>query len=467
MSAGIVISAGPQADAAVVSWWLTVLQLVVGGVAAAGVFAGLGVMWKRRHVPTALVRRVARGTYMNAVLTESTRGVFQALDVLAPRLTPSAHNPTIAEIQDAWKKINDRGRVRVLTLDSRDCLEAGLELQGLGIPVRVSRRGLDSEGLSYHIFGLPGTTGTAIINHHHGRFDRPMRLVGKDPIKVFRNSFDELWQTANSLEAVIAEKIIERAPGTRQPAEIMRALASSGLDVAACSEIVRTHLAFRCSSSVVFVVGLPGSGKSRVRRMVAERLEQIGIETRQLTDYLYAYRDFLHSQIKLEPSRALGYEAYPGGAFAVLDETVLRPALQALDGAIRDNLKEPGVIVAEFARSDLVTALDQFDDIRMRCKVIYVHAPAPLRSARLSNRIEPPELSVEGHSLVVTPSDNHRLPSTVEHCLYAADDVARLEASPHWRDRILRIENDVDDGGAKINAKLDDFLAAVIAPYVL
>lgn len=446
------------------TWPLTILQTVASGVIVAGVLATLRVGWNRHRVPSALVRRVRRKTYLGSVLAESRRDHSQALDVLAPRLVPAADNRMIADIQTAWKQINQRDRVRVLTLDSRDCLEGGLELLRDGIQVRVSRRDLESEDLSYHVFGTPGRPGTAIVNHHDGAGDRPMLLNGKDPIKVFRKHFESVWKVASPLEAVIAEKITELAHESREPADVMQALNDTGLNLSPCIEKIRPHLAFRNSSSVVFVIGLPGSGKSRVRRILAERLDGMGIQTRELTDYLYAFRDFLHSQIKLEPDRR-GFEACPGGAFVVSEEAALKPALQALDGAVRDSLKESEVTLAEFARSDLSAALDQFDDIRICCRIIYVQAPAQLRSARLNKRIEPPELSVDGKSVTVTPSDNHRLPSTAERSLYANDDIEQLERSPHWRGRILRIDNDVDDGGIKINAKIDEFIAGLIGLY--
>ena len=465
MIAQILSAGSSHAGPGVTTWSLAVSQTVASGVILAGILAALRISWNRRHVPTALARRVGRKTYLGAVLAESKRDHFQALDVLAPRLTPAAGNRMIAEIQTAWKKINQRDRVRVLTLDSRDCLEGGLELLRDGIQVRISRRDLESEDLSYHVFGTPGTAEAAIVNHHHGDDDRPMRLRGKDPIKVLRKHFDAVWKTASPLEAVIAEKITEIAHGSREPAGIMQALTNTELNLAPCMEKVRPHLAFRNSSAVVFVIGLPGSGKSRVRRILAERLDEMGIQTRELTDYLYAFRDFLHSQIKLEPHRGAGFEAYPGGAFAVREEAALKPALQALNGAVRDSLKEAEVTVAEFARSDLTAAFDQFDDIRSRCRIIYVQAPAQLRSARLNKRIEPPELIVDGRSVTVTPSDNHRLPSTAERSLYTTDDIKQLERSPHWRGRILRIDNDLDDGGAKINVKIDEFMASVIDLY--
>jgi hypothetical protein len=454
----------PAGDATT-TWLLGLAGTVLGGITVATLVA-LAKWTRRRRVPTALVQKVRRKTYMGAVLAESKRTEVVALDVLAPRLTPAA-NPMIADIQAAWKQINDRGQVRVLTLETRDCLEGGLELLKEGINVRVARRDLDSDSLSYHLFGTRRSTDMAIVNHHLDSTDRPVRLNGIGPTQTFSKHFETIWAAASPLEAVIAEQILDKAHGCREPAEVWQALKDTRLNLESCVERVLWHLAFRSSSSVVFVVGLPGSGKSRVRRTLAERLEELGIQSRELTDYLYAFRDFLHGQIKLEPPRVDGFEAYPGGAFAVRDEAVLKPALQALEGAVRDSLKESEVTIAEFARSAHVAAFDQFNDIRLRCWILYVQAPAELRSARLSTRVEPPELSVEGRSVIVTPSDNHRLPSNAERSLYMNDDIEQLERSPHWRGRIIRIDNDLDDGGAKINAAIEDFKAKVIDPYRL
>jgi hypothetical protein len=242
------------------------------------------------------------------------------------------HGVRRADIQTAWRQINERGHVRVLTLDSRKCLEGGLELLRDGIAVRVARRDLDSEDLSYHVFGTPGSAETALVNHHQGTTDRPVRLNGQDPIKVFRKHFETIWKAASPLEAVIAEKTIENAPEPREPAEILQALNDTALNLGPCLDRVLPHLAFRNSSSVIFVVGLPGSGKSLARHLLAERLDGMGIQSREETDYVYAFRDFLHGLIKLEPCRAAGFEAYPGGGFAVRDEAALKPALQALEG---------------------------------------------------------------------------------------------------------------------------------------
>lgn len=123
-------------------------------------------------------------------------------------------------IQKSWKQIRARGKVRVVTLETRDCLEGGLELLEDGIEVRVARRDLDSDSLSYHLFGTPRSTVTAIVNHHQDSADRPVRLNGIGPTEVFRKHFETIWDAAAPLEAVVAEKISEKAGECRAPAVI-------------------------------------------------------------------------------------------------------------------------------------------------------------------------------------------------------------------------------------------------------
>ena len=101
-----------------------------------------------------------RPAYLSTVLAESRREDIVTLDVLAPRLQTASSGPLIEDIQVSWKRINDRGRVRVLTLDSDACIEGGAELLRGDIEVRVARRDLGAESLSFHLFetGRPEIT---------------------------------------------------------------------------------------------------------------------------------------------------------------------------------------------------------------------------------------------------------------------------------------------------------------------
>ena len=62
-------------------------------------------------------------------------------------------------------------------------------------------------------------------------------------------------------------------------------------------------------------------------------------------------------------------------------------------------------------------------------------------------------------------SDDHALPSAVCREIYQCDDIDRLTASSRWRNRVFRIDNEFDDGGAHIDATLPGFIEAVVKPY--
>jgi dephospho-CoA kinase len=436
--------------------------------------------WNRRHVPTAWKRSVRRESYLGAVLQASEAEDVASLDVLAPRLTPAAEiRHLIGAIQQAWGRINAApgGLVRVVTLDSEDCLKAGAELRARGIEVRVARLKLGAESLSYHIFYGPGRTcPTALVNHHRDGKDRPSRIEGTVPTQLHRAHFEEIWESASPFESVIAQRIIENAghsqgrPAGRLPARtaVLSALEDVrdrlGLD-AACIDRVVPHLAFRHGSQVIFVVGLPGSGKSFTRRRLAAWLKSMSISTGQVSDYPYAYRDFLHHLIRLEPNRGDGFEAHPGGAFRIRQESDMTPALHALAQSVLDRVNENEVTLVEFARADLVSALQEFEAIRTTSQVIYVSAPSALRAERIANRAEQPETLIDGASILLNLTDNHLLPSGVERDIYGVDDVDRLVASRDWRDRVTKIDNIGDDDGARIDAGLRAFIEKVTNDY--
>jgi hypothetical protein len=156
--------------------WGGITGSVISGVLVALVL-GLGrLLWHRARVPHALSRQVRRRSYLSAVYAASRQPGIRRLDVLAPRLSAAEENQGITRIQSAWELINQDGKVRVLTLDSEECLRAGAELLSRGIEVRIAHRGLNSESLTFHLFEMadPGQA-QAIINRHYQGVDRPGR----------------------------------------------------------------------------------------------------------------------------------------------------------------------------------------------------------------------------------------------------------------------------------------------------
>jgi len=451
--------------------WSAVPSAVVSGVLVAVILAAARLAWHRTQVPSVLSRRVRRRSYLGAVRAESRRPEVRRLDVFAPHLLPAKDNEVIAGIQYGWEQINGRERVRVLTLDLEDCLQAGAELLDRGIEVRVlpNARDLGCDGLTFHLFetSLPEEA-IAIVNHHQGNVDRPVRFKGVTPTEVFRGRFRAEWDKARPLETVIAERIRPRSASCQGRKQVLCSIEqaeATGLHLGAhTSEHILPHLAFRDSCAAVFIVGLPGSGKSYIRHRLAQQLASIRIEYGSLSDYPYAYLDLLRTVLKLSPPRGNGFRAYEGGAFAVQAEKALIPALQALHGEARDSSQAREVTLIEFARADLAAALQVFDDIRSRSRIIYVSAPAGLRQARLADRAVPPDVRVDGQTITLSLSDNHLLPTGVEQTLYASDDLDRIKTSAHWRDRIFEIENEFN-GSAHVDTKIREFIELVISPY--
>ena len=356
----------------------------------------------------------------------------------------------------------------MLTLDSDDCLQAGAELISRGIEVRVARRDLDSESLTFHLFDTaePARV-SAIVNRHHHGADKPGRITGAETVQPFRAHFEGQWAAARPLESVLAEKILPRS-GAHVGAEealrsFSRASAKLSLDTRS-AENIRPHLAFRDSGRVVFIVGQPGAGKSYIRSKLAARLRSMRLECQSLTDYPYAYLDLLRTVLRIDQPSRNGYKAYDGGAFIAKDEATLAPALRTLERAVRESLQDYEVTLVEFARAELVAALREFESVRCRSQVIHVSAPAGLRLARLSNRAMPPEINVVLDTITLNLSDNHLLPSLAEQTLYATDRIDVLKASPQWRNRIFEIDNGTD-GETRIESILDQFIQKVLNPY--
>lgn len=453
------------------TWWSAVASAVASGILVAAILGGARLAWHRTRVPSALSRRVRRRSYVGAVRAESGRPEVRRLDVYAPRLLPARDSKVIARIQAGWEQINNRGRVRVLTLDLEECLHAGAELLDRGIEVRVlpSARALGSESLTFHLFetALPEDS-MAIINHHHGDADRPVRFKGTAPTEVFRERFRNEWDHARPLESVIAERILPRSAGCQGRSSFQRSIdraETTGLHLGARStQQLLPHFAFQDSCAVVFVLGLPGSGKSYIRTRLGRQLGAMRIDHASLSDYPYAYLDLVRAVLKLSPTGQNGFRVHDGGAFAVMNEKSLLPALQELHAAVRDSVQEHQVTFVEFARADLPAALQVFDDIRSRSHIIYASAPAAVRQARLAHRAVPPELRLDGQMITLNLSDNHLLPATAERTLYASDSLDRLKTSANWRDRIFEIDNEYD-GAAHVDMRLAEFIETIMSPY--
>jgi dephospho-CoA kinase len=402
------------------------------------------------------------------ILAQSTKNTITSLDVLSPRFTPRFEDSQLTSLQDAWAAIQTRGRVRVIIGNTDAAITGGAELVGRDIEVRISPS-FSSENLSYHIFGGENIAST-VVNQQEDDKVQPALLDGVGPFDVFRHHFTATWESSDPLESVIAEQAILRAGSDADVTAVIHALRDRArlyrLDEGVRAAVAK-HAAFRHSSSIIFIVGLPGSGKSFTRRQLAKQLGLLRIQTQELTDYVFAYRDFLHGSIKLTPSRGMGFEPDQAGAFMVSEENYLQPALRSLASRVLYGVTSQEVTLVEFARSDILAALQEFgDESILRSQIIYVEAPQRLREERLRRRARPPELAVSSAvTITVTVSDDHRLPSAVQKSIYGLDDITALRTDPRWHGRVFTIVND-QDYSPQLEVAITEFIARVASPYM-
>jgi hypothetical protein len=314
-----------------------------------------------------------------------------------------------------------------------------------GIEVRVNRS-LNTGDLSLHIFS-GGSYHVVINNRDRGGRDRPGQLTGLSPTQVFQSHFDQLWESAAPLESVLAEQVLAEL----KPGDDAEAIARQMIDFRAkyrlepkVEEAVLRHVAFRHAATVIFVTGLPGAGKSMIRRQLAKKLTGLRLQVDELNDYVYAFRDFIAQAINLDDARRKNFTAYAGGAFQVEDEHDLEPALQELSRKVWASRDRTPISLVEFARSDLVASLQIFgEEVLAKAHVIHVQASEAARSLRLTKRAQPPRVTIKEQEIVIRPSDDHQLPSTAAKSLYGSERFTHLQSLKEFAGRIHQIDNEV------------------------
>lgn len=161
-----------------------------------------------------------------------------------------------------------------------------------------------------------------------------------------------------------------------------------------------------------------------------------------------------------------GFSPAPGGAFLVKDEKALLPALQALAHDVRQPGPDTEVTLVEFARSDLQAAIRQFDDLRHHAYIVHLNAPSRLRADRIRRRALPPESAIGDQTITLHLSDDHLLPRGAERSLYQRDNLTQMLTERKWKDRIVEIQNDRDDGGSQMAAGIRVLVDRVVDQYM-
>lgn len=144
----------------------------------------------------------------------------------------------------------------------------------------------------------------------------------------------------------------------------------------------------------LFVLGLPGSGKSTIARYIVgyiQRNHPEWIATR-FNDYDILHDMFLHHQTQ----KYFSPTAHKG--FRVKDESVYNSALKQLQQAIESgNYPEDELIVIEFARSDYISAFRNFSPAFLQdAFFLFLDVSVDMGMKRVKNRVKHPR-STDDH----------------------------------------------------------------------
>jgi len=137
----------------------------------------------------------------------------------------------------------------------------------------------------------------------------------------------------------------------------------------------------------LFVLGLPGSGKSTVTRHISNYARDRQWSTTHFSDYAILYEMF-------QEDKKRQFKPAEFGGFDVLDLTVFDIALKKLEQEVNRHIsstKSEELLLIEFARNDYQKAFHQFsDEFLQDAYFLYLNADLEICKQRIRGRITDP-----------------------------------------------------------------------------
>jgi len=161
------------------------------------------------------------------------------------------------------------------------------------------------------------------------------------------------------------------------------------LDVSLCFKLfLKDHQEVCGMTRILFLLGLPGSGKSTVARKIKEKYTNLSIQ--HISDYDILYTLF---QKDME-SKGGKFVPTKYGGFDVLDFSILDLALQKMERRVVEFIyttKKAELIMIEFARNDYNHAFRQFgSDFLQGACVLFLRADIDICKQRIHERADHP-----------------------------------------------------------------------------
>jgi shikimate kinase len=166
----------------------------------------------------------------------------------------------------------------------------------------------------------------------------------------------------------------------------------------------------------LFVLGLPGSGKSSIARFISTYMRDYQWLVYRFNDYT-----FLEDMYRQDTARKRFKDAELGG-FDVLDLKVFDEALQTLEPEVREHIDalEPDIkelVLIEFSRNNYELAFCQFNKSFLKdAYVLYLGAEIEVCKHRIRHRIDNPQFE----------EDDFNVSNYIFEEYYREDDGARI-----------------------------------------
>ena len=138
----------------------------------------------------------------------------------------------------------------------------------------------------------------------------------------------------------------------------------------------------------LFILGLPGSGKSTVSRHITTFLAGRNSESTRFSDHVILQKMFYAD------TEGKQFKPAEHGGFDVINLEVFNSALNRLEFEVKEHLisaKPKTMIVIEFSRNDYLRAFQQFSDTFLRdAHFLYLNVDIEICKKRILERIANP-----------------------------------------------------------------------------
>lgn len=212
-------------------------------------------------------------------------------------------------------------------------------------------------------------------------------------------------------------------------------------------------------SEILFILGLPGSGKSAIARHIGRYVRNQGRGIKRFNDYR-----ILHEMFRQDAEKKQFKSAEPEG-FDVIDENVFDKALHELEWKVKEYLSSSKatprkIIIIEFARNNYRRAFEQFSSgfLQSAC-FLYLDVEVEVCKQRIRTRAEKPKYK-DDYPVSEYIFETYYYGDDGEHISWYLENNHKIE-----QHRVLALDNNgtLKSVGKRVNSFIDAIMSAEVA----